>query len=215
METSFTYRSHVSGISKLYTWWRKRIQFPKRCVSQAYPRQRTPFSQFCNPQNTVLARESFVPGYWCFLRSIELLDEGEEEEDNNKCRIFTSLLRFLAYFPYFGKMKVGLWDNNSVCVSVYLPWMPEPVFMKHETRYVCHGTSAHLNAYFIHPSHQSACLHAYPSKLARHWLGKKFTAATNTEATTEKPLGASFSMRCVSCQKSRRLVLPRISFLDI
>jgi hypothetical protein len=43
---------------------------------------------------------------------------------------------FLAYFPYFEKMKVGLWGHVAVCVSACLciPPInfrtPEPVFIK-------------------------------------------------------------------------------------
>jgi hypothetical protein len=40
-----------------------------------------------------------------------------------------------------------------------------------------------------------------PFIVARQWLGKNVTAATNTHATTEKLLGALLSMRSVSYQK--------------
>jgi hypothetical protein len=45
---------------------------------------------------------------------------------------------FLAYFPYFQKNKVGLWDRVAVCVCLYLcippinVRMPKPIFMKLE-----------------------------------------------------------------------------------
>jgi hypothetical protein len=67
-------------------------------------------------------------------------------------------------------------------------------------------------AYFINPSHQSVCLYAYPlivarqrpgnnpPIVARQRLGKNVTVATNTHATLEELLGASFSMRSVSYQ---------------
>jgi hypothetical protein len=67
-------------------------------------------------------------------------------------------------------------------------------------------------SYFINPSHQPVCLHACPSLVAREQLSKNrpivarqrlsksITAATNTHATIEELLDASFSMRSVSCQ---------------
>jgi hypothetical protein len=53
-------------------------------------------------------------------------------------------------------------------------------------------------AYYINPSHQSVCIYVYPLIVARQRLGKKVTAATNTNATIEKLLDVSFSMRSVS-----------------
>jgi hypothetical protein len=48
-------------------------------------------------------------------------------------------------------------------------------------------------AYFINPSHQNVCLYVYPPVKK-----KNITAATNTHATMEELLDASFSMRPVS-----------------
>jgi hypothetical protein len=31
----------------------------------------------------------------------------------------TDFIYFLAYFPYFEKVEVGLCDHHAVCVSVY------------------------------------------------------------------------------------------------
>jgi hypothetical protein len=53
-------------------------------------------------------------------------------------------------------------------------------------------------AYFMNPSHQSVCLYLYPAIVARQRLGKNITAATNTHATIEELLDASFSMLSVS-----------------
>jgi hypothetical protein len=50
-------------------------------------------------------------------------------------------------------------------------------------------------AYFINPSRQSVCLYLYPPVVARQRLGKNVTAATNTHATIEELLDASFYMR--------------------
>jgi hypothetical protein len=58
----------------------------------------------------------------------------------NQLKYFRNLFNevviiFLADFPYFEKIKVGLWDHHAICVSVYPPppinfWMPGPIFMK-------------------------------------------------------------------------------------
>jgi hypothetical protein len=57
-----------------------------------------------------------------------------------------------------------------------------------------------LTAYFIHPFRQSMCFYVYLRIVARQWLGKNVTAATNTQATIELS-EASFSMRSVSYQR--------------
>jgi hypothetical protein len=57
-------------------------------------------------------------------------------------------------------------------------------------------------AYFINPSHQSVCLYVYPPIVIRQRLGKNVTAATNKNATLDKLLDESFSMRSVSYQKN-------------
>jgi hypothetical protein len=74
--------------------------------------------------------------------------------------------------------------------------------------------SEHMStAYFINPSHQSVDLYVYlpivawqrlgknPPVVARQRLGKIVTAATNTHATIEELMAASFSMWSVSGQK--------------
>jgi hypothetical protein len=58
-----------------------------------------------------------------------------------------------------------------------------------------------LTAYFISPFHWPVCLYAFPPIVARQRLGKNSTAATNTHATIEELLDASFSMRSVSYQR--------------
>jgi hypothetical protein len=55
-------------------------------------------------------------------------------------------------------------------------------------------------AYFMHLSQQSVCLYVYPPIVARQWLGKNITLATNANEIIEGMLGASFSMRSVSYQ---------------
>jgi hypothetical protein len=71
--------------------------------------------------------------------------------------------------------------------------MPDPIFMKLGMYIMTPGLIS--AAYFINPSHQSVCLYAYPLIVARQRLGKKVAAATYTQATVEKLLDASFSMR--------------------
>jgi hypothetical protein len=78
-----------------------------------------------------------------------------------------SSLYFLAYFPYFEKIKVGLYDLHAVCVSVCLCippthfWMPEPILIK-LGMYIM-APEPISKAYFINPSHHSVCLYVYPS----------------------------------------------------
>jgi hypothetical protein len=111
------------------------------------------------------------------------------------------LVTCTLYFPYFEKIKVGLCDLHAVCVSP-LPInfsMAEPIFMK---IYVYIMTSEPIStAYFINPSHQSACLYVYPpivtkqrlcknpSIVARQRLGKNVTVATNTYANNRRTVG--------------------------
>jgi hypothetical protein len=58
-------------------------------------------------------------------------------------------------------------------------------------------------AYFINLSDQSLCLYVYEYTpiVARQRLGKNVTAATNTQASIEELLDASFSIRAVSYQR--------------
>jgi hypothetical protein len=72
-------------------------------------------------------------------------------DDNRHCP-------FLAYFPYFEKIKLGICDLHAVCVfpAPMSFWMAKPMFMKL-------GVWAISAAYFINPSHQSVCLYVCPS----------------------------------------------------
>jgi hypothetical protein len=45
------------------------------------------------------------------------------------------------------------------------------------------------------------CLCMYPPVIARQLMGKHVPAATNTQATVEELLGASFSMRDMSYKR--------------
>jgi hypothetical protein len=79
---------------------------------------------------------------------------------------------FLAYFPYFEKIKEGLWDHHSVCVSLYPPdpinfWMPKSV-VKLDT-YIMSPEPISV-VYFINPSNQSVCICIPLSLLGNGWV---------------------------------------------
>jgi hypothetical protein len=69
--------------------------------------------------------------------------------------------RFLVYFPYFEKIKIGLWYHHVLCVHVCL-WIPPPQQLfnawtsLYETWNAYHGTWAYLNG--VLPSQQSLCV---------------------------------------------------------
>jgi hypothetical protein len=77
--------------------------------------------------------------------------------------------------------------------------MPGLTVMKLGMFIMAHETIS--TAYFINPSHESMCLYVYLPTVARQWLGKNVTVATNMHATTEDLLDASFSVRSVSYQR--------------
>jgi hypothetical protein len=82
-------------------------------------------------------------------------------------------------------------------LSVYPPpsnfWMPELIFMKLGMYIMaCEPIST---AYFVNPPPISLCLYVYPAIGPWQRLGKNVTAATNTHATIEELLDASFSIR--------------------
>jgi hypothetical protein len=52
---------------------------------------------------------------------------------------------FSVYFPYFGKMKVGLWKHLAVCVGIPPQRLLNALTNLYETWYVYHGTWAHVN----------------------------------------------------------------------
>jgi hypothetical protein len=60
-------------------------------------------------------------------------------------------------------------------------WMNETVFMILGMYIVTPKPIS--TAYFTNPSHQSVCLHVYPSIVVRQRLGKNVTATMNTHAT--------------------------------
>jgi hypothetical protein len=68
--------------------------------------------------------------------------------------------------------------------------MPESILMKLGMYIMAPVTI--LTAYFINPSHQSACLYVCSRIVAGQRLGNNLTAATNTHAAIEELLAAWF-----------------------
>jgi hypothetical protein len=56
-------------------------------------------------------------------------------------------------------------------------------------------------AYLINPYHKSVCLYVHPLVIVWQRLGTHVPAATNSQATIEYILYASFSIRFVSYQR--------------
>jgi hypothetical protein len=98
---------------------------------------------------------------------------------------------FLACFPYFEKIKIGLYYHHAVCVSTLLTFeylnqslseldihnvAPEPI----------------TRTYFISPPIGLCVCMCSPFIVARQRLGKDVTAATDTHGTLEELLDASF-----------------------
>jgi hypothetical protein len=69
--------------------------------------------------------------------------------------------------------------------------MPEPFFM--ELGSYIGGSVRISTAYFINPSHQSACLYVYPPIGAGQWLCNHVPAAMNTFNNRRTVEGANFS----------------------
>jgi hypothetical protein len=96
------------------------------------------------------------------------------------------------------------WKDKSkssaiTTLSVYAPYQRLNGWTSlYETRYVYHGTWAHLNG-VLHKSLISVCLSVYPTIIARQWLGKNVTAATNIHATVKELLDSSFYMLWLPC----------------
>jgi hypothetical protein len=93
-------------------------------------------------------------------------------------------------------MKVSLCYHRAVYMSVIPLLLTFECLMKVGMYIMAREPIS--TAYLINPSNQSVCLNMYPAIVARQWLGKNVTAATNTHATIEELLVASFSMWAVS-----------------
>jgi hypothetical protein len=110
-------------------------------------------------------------------------------------RVILSIQGFLDYFPYSEKMWVVWCDLHPVCVSVNPLLLTFNAWTNlHETWYVYHGTSVHLNCVLL-KSLPSACVSVCLSRLsllgngsvkcippfvARRHLGKHVPVVTNT-----------------------------------
>jgi hypothetical protein len=109
--------------------------------------------------------------------------------------------KFLACFPYLEKKNKSrlMISPCCLCVCIASPinfWMPEPIFMKLGMYIIVLEPIS--TPYFINPSQQSMRLDVIPSIVPRQVSGKNVTMATNTHATKEELLAASFSVRSVS-----------------
>jgi hypothetical protein len=81
--------------------------------------------------------------------------------DNDK---FHARKQFVAYFPYFEKMRVGLWDLLAVCVSLYLWIRPPPINCWMPETVMCIMPPEPISsALLINSSHHFLYLHVYPS----------------------------------------------------
>jgi hypothetical protein len=91
--------------------------------------------------------------------------------------------------------------RSPCCVSVY-PLINfsilKPIFIKLGMYIMTPEPISTGN--LIKPSHRSVCLYVHPSIVARQRVGKNVTKETNTHATMEEQLHASFSTRSVSYQ---------------
>jgi hypothetical protein len=69
--------------------------------------------------------------------------------------MFRVHIPFLAYFPYFEKIKVGLCDHHAVYVSVYPPYQ-----LLNAWKFVTYvmAPESISTAYFINLSYRSVCL---------------------------------------------------------
>jgi hypothetical protein len=83
---------------------------------------------------------------------------------------------FLAYFPYFGKNRVCLWDHSALCMCVYPPIVARQRLGKHPLIVVRQWIGKN------------------PPIVARQPLGRNVTVVTNTHTTIEELLDVPFSM---------------------
>jgi hypothetical protein len=105
------------------------------------------------------------------------------------------LVMIFSLLSLFWKNKSRLMRSPCfLCVCISLRQLLNAWTNLYETWYVYHGTWAMSAAYFINPYHHSECVCVSP-------LGRNVTAATNTHATSEALLNASFSLRSVSYER--------------
>jgi hypothetical protein len=93
-------------------------------------------------------------------------------------------MSILAYFPYFVKIKVSLWNHLAVCVHLYK--YPPHKYLNawtniYETYYVyIMAPEPILTAYFNNHFHQSVCLYVYPLSLLGNGSVNIFPRIINT-----------------------------------
>jgi hypothetical protein len=124
-----------------------------------------------------------------------------------------SLHPFLACFPYFERIKVGLCDVHAVCVSVYPPYPLLNTWTNlYETRYVIKTPEPISAAYFINSSHQSVFLYVYHPIVTRQQVDKNVNAEIKYTRNSRRLFGSDvFYVVGVVPKESRRLILPRTS----
>jgi hypothetical protein len=124
----------------------------------------------------------------------------EPNELNPYPPFYFSKIHFnIILLSFFRKNKSRLMRLHYYVSPPITFWIPEPVVMEFDVYIIAPETIS--TAYFIYPSYQSACMYMYSSNVARQRLTKYITASTNTPATIEELVDASFSMRCVSFQR--------------
>jgi hypothetical protein len=100
-----------------------------------------------------------------------------------------SCVLFLAYFPYFKKMKIRLCDLHAVCLWIHPPPPLTFEFLNQslwDLVFISWHLSQFSTAYFGNPSHQSVYLlfnssvTCIPLVIAGQWLAKHVPSTTNT-----------------------------------
>jgi hypothetical protein len=107
---------------------------------------------------------------------------------------------FLAYFPYFEKIKIGLWYHVAACVCARQRLSKSALIVARQRLGNNHPIVATQrlgkNPFIIARQR----LGKNPLTIARQRLGRNVTLVTNTRATIEELLDASFPMWPVSYQ---------------
>jgi hypothetical protein len=102
------------------------------------------------------------------------------------------------------KVKVGLWDDHAVCLSVNLyPPPPNQLVNAWNVRISCNLSPSQRRTSWISPINMCVCIRTPLSLLGN---GSLKMVPRNTHATTEL-LDASFSMRSVPCIKGTTFFL--------
>jgi hypothetical protein len=188
-----------------------------KCYSKRvqYYRASTRFDSLDTEERRFCFLSPLLSSFWAsfplFLPSFDspfYLSRFQSSQFMYKSEIF---IQFLAYFPYVEKNKVGLCDHVAACASVSVCVRVSPLLTSEcltQSLWNLVHISRHLSPSHRHnlknPSHQSVCRYVYPSIVARQRfcknspivarqrLGRNGTAVTNTHASIEELLDASF-----------------------